>query len=227
MAGHPVIEGYIQDLSGRLPGPRRWRQAVLDEARDTLLDAMEAHARRGGNPAEAAAQAVREYGPAWQVSRAYAPELAAALARRAGLQAIVAIPLIAAIWNAALHIGPAAPWRHQNAGLTVAAALIASGVTLTVLCSGLTIIGTGPAVRFTGDRPRALRFLSITASAAVTAAILALLGVVITRAATSPGSLEWPAAVPALALSLAVIGAVAHSAGRCITGPRVTPGRAR
>jgi hypothetical protein len=48
MACHVVIERYVADLSARLTGPRRWRAAVLDEVRDSLLVTWNHAAGRSG-----------------------------------------------------------------------------------------------------------------------------------------------------------------------------------
>jgi hypothetical protein len=179
MACHPVIEHYVEDISVRLPGPRRWRAAVLDEIRDSLLEGMNAHREATDDPAVAALHAVQEHGPPEQIASAYAPELAAACARRTGLLALGLIPPLAIVWNVALRVGPPPPWHHFNTGLQVAAILIASGVGLTLVCSTAALLGTGRLLAFAGERLLAVRS-AITAASAV--AVLALLGLVAARA---------------------------------------------
>lgn len=223
MACHPVIERYIADLSVRLPGPRRWRAAVLDEVRDSLLEGMHAHRGTAGDPAAAALRAVAEHGPADQIARAYAPELAAAWVRRAGLLALGIIPAMAIVWNAALRMGPPSQWHPSGTGLHLAATMIASGVGLTLLCSTAALLGTGPLARTAGEHLLAYRSAICAASIAVSAAVLALLGVVAARAATAPGSLEWPAVLAALALSLTALTGIGRTAYRCVTSSHAMP----
>jgi hypothetical protein len=223
MACHPVIERYITDLSVRLPGPRRWRAAVLDEVRDSLLEGMDAHSRAAGDAAAAALRAVAEHGPADQVAMAYAPELAVAWVRRAGLLALGIIPAMAAVWNLALRAGPPSPWHPTGTGLHLAATVIASGVCLTFACSAVALLGTGRLARTVGDHLPASRSAICAASTAVSAAVLALLGVVATRAVTAPSSLEWPAVLTALALSLAALTGVWRTAYRCSTSFHAVP----
>jgi hypothetical protein len=220
MACHPVIERYLTDLSARLPGPRRWRAAVLDEVRDSLLEGMDAHSHAADNPAAAALRAVAEHGPAGQVARAYAPELAAAWVRRAGLLALGIIPAMAIVWNLALRAGPPSHWQPSGTGLHLAATVIASGVCLTLICSTAALLGTGRLARTIGDHLPAFRSAICAASIAVSAAVLALLGVVAARAVTAPGSLGWPAVLTALALSLAALTGVWRTAYRCSTSCR-------
>lgn len=223
MACHPVIEQYVADLSLRLPGPRRWQAAVLDEVRDSLLEGMRAYIGAAGDPAAAALRAVAEYGPAGQVAGAYAPELAAAWTRRAGLLALSIIPAMAIVWNVALRMGPPSRWHPTGTGLHIAATLIASGVGLTLLCSTAALLGTGRLARITGDHLPAFRSAICAASIAVSVAVLALLGVVATRAVTAPASLEWPAVLTALALSLTALTGVGRTAYRCTTSFHALP----
>lgn len=223
MACHPVIERYITDLSVRLPGPRRWRAAVLDEVRDSLLEGMDAHSGATADPAAAALHAVAEHGPADQVARAYAPEVAVAWGRRAGLLALGIIPAMAIAWNLALRAGPPSHWQPSGTGLHLAATVIASGVGLTLMCSTAALLGTGRLAAAIGDHLPAFRFAVCAASIAVSAAVLALLGVVAARAAAAPGSLEWPAVLTALALSLAALTGVWHTAYRCSTSFHAVP----
>lgn len=217
MACHPVIERYLADLSVRLPGPRRWRAGVLDEIRDCLLEGMDAHSHATDDPAAAALRAVAEHGPAGQVASAYAPELGAAWVRRAGRLALGIIPALAIVWNLALRAGPPSRWHPSGTGLHLAATLIASGVCLTLVCSTAALLGTGRLVAAIGDHLPAFRFAICAASAAVSVAVLALLGVVAARAITAPATLEWPAVLTALALSLTALTGVGRTACRCIT----------
>ena len=223
MACHPMIERYVADLSARLPGPRRWRAGVLDEVRDSLLEGMRAHSGAAGDPAAAALRAVAEHGPADQVARAYAPELAAAWTRRAGRLVLGIIPATAIVWNVALRMGPPSRWHPSGTGLHLAATLIASGVGLTLLCSTAALLGTGRLARTAGDHLPAFRSAICAASIAVSVAVLALLGVIASRAVTAPGSLDWPAVLTALAVSLTALIGVGRTAYRCITSSRAMP----
>jgi hypothetical protein len=223
MTCHPVIERYVADLSARLPGPRRWRAGVLDEIRDSLIEGMAAHSVAAHDAAAAALQAVGEHGPVDQVASAYAPEIALAWTRRAGLLALGIIPAMAIAWNLALRVGPVSAWHPSGLGLHVAAALIASGVALACGCSGTALLGTGRLFRIAGHQHQAFRLAICTASVAVTVAVLALLGVVTARAVTAPGSLEWPAVLAALAMSLAALAGVARAAYRCSISVRAVP----
>jgi hypothetical protein len=220
MACHPVIERYLADLSVRLAGPRRWRAGVLDEIRDSLLEGMDAHSRATDDQTAAARHAVAEHGPVSQVTKAYAPELAMTWARRTGLLTLGIIPAMAIVWNVALRVGPAPPWHHFSTGLHLAAVLIASGVCLTFVCSSAALLGTGRLIRIVSGHLATLRFAICAASVAVSVAALALLGVVAARAVTAPSSLEWPAVLTAIALSLTALTGVWHAACRSVNSFR-------
>ena len=222
MAGHPVIERYVADLSVRLPGPRRWRAAVLDEIRDSLLDGMDAHSDATHDAAAAARRAVQEHGPVDRIAGAYAAELAVAWTRRTGLLALATIPVMAIVWNVALRTGPLPRWHPSGTGLHVAEALIAGGICLTFVCSTAALLCTGRLARATGDHLPAFRFAVCTASAAATVAVLAMLCVVVARALSAPGSLEWPAVVTALAVTLTALTGLGQTAYRC-TALRTAP----
>jgi hypothetical protein len=217
MASHPVIERYIAELSVRLPGPRRWRVAVLDEMRDSLLEGIHAHSDTEHDPAVAAVHAIADHGPVAQVAGAYAPELAVAWTRRASLLALAVVPAMAIVWNVALRVGPPSHWHPSGTGLHIAATMIAGGVGLTLTCSTATLLGTGRLARTIGDHLRAARVAVCAASVAVTIAVLALLSVVAARALSAPGSLEWPAVLTALAVSLTALARVAHASYRGVT----------
>lgn len=217
MAGHPVIEHYVADLSARLPGPRRWRARVLDEIRDSLIEGMDTHRPTTAGPAAAAQLAVAEHGPADQIARAYAPELAVAWVRRAGVLALGVIPAMATVWNLALRVGPPSRWQPSGTVIHLAGTVIASGVFLTLICSAAALLGTGRLAAAAGDHLLVFRSAVCTASVAVSVAVLTLLSVVAARALTAPGSLEWPAVLAALALPLTALTSVGRTASRFIT----------
>jgi hypothetical protein len=117
-------------------------------------------------------------------------------------------------------------WHPSGTGLHLAATVIVSGVCLTLICSTAALLGTGQLARTIGDHLLAFRFAICAASIAISAAVLALLGVVATRAVTAPGSMEWPAVLAALALSLTALTSVGRTAYRCFTSFHALPRRA-
>jgi hypothetical protein len=183
---------------------------------------MDAHSQATDDPAVAALHAVQEHGPPDQIANAYAPELAAAWARRTGLLALALIPALAIVWNVALRVGPPPPWHHFNPGLQIAEILIATGVGLTLICSTAALLGTGRLIALAGERPLAVRCAITAASVGANAAVLSLLTVVAARAITAPSSLDWPAVLTALTLTLIALTNVGHNTYQCLTS--TTPG---
>jgi hypothetical protein len=217
MACHPIIERYVADLSVGLAGPRRWRDGVLDEIRDSLLEGMDVHSDAGADQTTAASHAVAEHGPVDEITRAYATELAVVWVRRTGLLTLSIVPAMAILWNVALRVGPPQSWHPSSTVLHLAEPIIASGVCLTLLCSSGALLGTGRLTAIVSEHLLTLRFAVCAASMAVSLAVLALLSVVAVRAVTAPASLEWPGVLTALALSLIALTGVGNAARRCVT----------
>jgi hypothetical protein len=135
MVDHPLIDGYLSDLAAAMPGPARWRQSVLDEARDSLLEAMETHLRIAADPSEAARQMIGEYGPVPVVVAAFVPEAAAQRAKYAGLFMFLAMPALAELWYVAVHLHPAIDWHGGNAAVRVAGVLLGISVAIALFGS--------------------------------------------------------------------------------------------
>jgi hypothetical protein len=89
-----LIDEYIGGLSARLVGPCRAKRDLLREARDGIVDAADAYADAGLDPAEAAGRAVADFGGYRQVVRPFQTELAVAQGRRTALTVAVAMPAV-------------------------------------------------------------------------------------------------------------------------------------
>ncbi|NRQ37347.1 hypothetical protein HII36_36755 [Nonomuraea sp. NN258] len=76
------IDSYLADLKHDLRGPRRLKAEFLQEARDSLDDAVEALREEGHDDREAESLALADFGTLAEVSPAYQRELALAQARR-------------------------------------------------------------------------------------------------------------------------------------------------
>jgi hypothetical protein len=221
MASNPIIEQYVADLSVMLPGPKRWRVGVLDEVRDSLLEGSHTHDGTEHDRAVAALHAIEEHGSIDVVARAYAPELAAAWVRRVGAVALAIIPAMAIAWNVALEFGPTPSWDQPGSVVRIAAILIGSGIAcVTFVCSITALLGTGRLVAAMGKYLPTFRLAVCSASAAVSFAVLALLGVATARAVAAPSSLDWPGILTAYFLSLITLTALTHNVSRCINSVR-------
>ena len=99
------IDGYVAGLASALRGPRRIRQDLVAEARDSLVDAAEAYQDAGLPPAEAGRRAVAEFGSYPEIVPDYQAELAVAQGRRTALLIALALPV--------LHLIAPLMWWHS------------------------------------------------------------------------------------------------------------------
>jgi hypothetical protein len=130
-----AIERYLAEVAGRLPGPRRAHTAIVTELRSGLCDTADAYRGAGLSQAQAADQAVAEFGDPAEVAAAFWPEIAASQARRMVLIVLVTGPLVGLLWVAAgltsqLGVRFALPWHWTGeppALLAVSAARLRGG----------------------------------------------------------------------------------------------------
>lgn len=133
-----VVDDYLSMLAVDLPGPHRVRTAALDEVRDGLVEAIADGTAHGLSPELAARAALADLGPPATVARAFAPELATALARRTMLGYVITGPLVG-IWWLLLLVPDIWPPRPQSwwaaipamplIGVAVAAAVVVLATT--------------------------------------------------------------------------------------------------
>jgi hypothetical protein len=203
-----TIEGYLTAVAVRLTGPARLREAILAELRDGLLQAATARLARGSTPARAAAGAIEEFGDPASVARGFAPELAAATARRVALTLASTGPLIGLAWAiayAAGRFGPpqaAPPWRWPQAptGAWLALPLICGVVAIAGLAALLVVAETGRLSRWLPARLSLAPIAAATVGIAAIVVDLTVLGLLAIQAITQPASLAWtPLAVAATA----------------------------
>jgi hypothetical protein len=97
-AAPETIDAYVAWLSAALRGPRRVREDLVFEARDSLVDATEAYQADGLDPADAERRAVRDFGEIGEIAAGYRPELALAQARRTAVLLSVVLLLQPIIW---------------------------------------------------------------------------------------------------------------------------------
>ncbi|MQA17388.1 MAG: hypothetical protein GEV09_25750, partial [Pseudonocardiaceae bacterium] len=135
-AATDVIEDYLDDISRRLPGPRRARNAAIEELRDGLYEALDTHRARGLGDLGAACQAVAESGSAVLVADAYTPVLADLHARRTSQALIATGPFVGLLWLFALV--PGEPPTALLVGLPAVGAAVAIGAVAALLALAVT-----------------------------------------------------------------------------------------
>jgi hypothetical protein len=216
-----VIDRYLATVATRLAGPARSRQAILTELHDGLLEAADAHQARGLPPAQAAAEATTEFGDPGALAAAFAPELAAAHARRTAMALIRSGPLVGLLWVTALatsHLatlpGPPWQWPHPPTGLWVVFPLVALAVLVGVPAGLLAVAATGRLGRWLPNR------LAPTAAATIAIAgitiDLTLLGMLTAWTIIAPGRLAWTPVILAVAASLLRLGYGGRATRRCL-----------
>lgn len=147
------IDAYVGVLAGALRGPRRLRDDLVTEARDSLVDATEAYEARGLCRTEAEREAVADFGPVREIAAAYRPELALAQARRAAvlLSALIIIqPVVWAEGRWPWIEDPAVPPSNPVFGVLDRAVSVIG--TLTMIGAVLAVVACGVGTRWAGTR---------------------------------------------------------------------------
>jgi hypothetical protein len=219
----PAVEGYLAEVSARLPGPPRAHAGIVAELRSGLLDAAEARRSAGLPATEASLAAIREFGEPAEVAAGFRDELAAGQARRVAAALLVTGPLVGLLWVAtamASHLGIhlALPWRRTGlpAGLGLGIRLVAVAVGITGLAAILGIATTGRLTRWLPARPRrAPTAAAVAGFGAVGADGLGLL-LLAAQLATVPGRLSPVPAAAAATASLARLLLARRAARDCL-----------
>lgn len=93
-----ILKGYLDALRSCLTVGPLERHRILAEMNDGLRCAYEARLDAGTGAAEAAREAVAEFGDPTETARGFATVLAPALARRSGILLIATGPLVGIVW---------------------------------------------------------------------------------------------------------------------------------
>jgi len=135
---------YVEDLAGRLRGPRRRREEILAELRDGLHHAVEDHIAAGLPPQRAVAAAIAQFGTPQAVADAFGGELATAYGRRTIAWFVATGPLVGIWWLLLLH---PSPWRTGLIAL-VAAIPVIPLIVVAIATAGATFATTGRLMRW-------------------------------------------------------------------------------
>jgi hypothetical protein len=125
MAGHQLIDDHLTDLARHLPPD------VVDELADGLTETWQRHLAAGLPPAQAARDAIAEFGTTGQIIDAF---VAHSAGRRTARLLLATGPLVGACWGAALVVAHVWAWPvptpvavvFAGALLAVVAALVLS-----------------------------------------------------------------------------------------------------
>ncbi|WP_328331462.1 permease prefix domain 1-containing protein [Kribbella sp. NBC_00382] len=207
------VEAYLTGLSRALRGPRRRKADLLAEARDSLVDATEAYEADGLSPAEAAEQAVADFGDLDEVVPGYRAELGIAQGRRTAvllLLVMMAQPIIwkEGVWSWNQHPdvdNPVVVFLNQLV-MAVGGLSIAGGV--------LVLLATGIGLRYPAIRDRAVK-----ATARFALASCASVSLIAVLLSTASALANGTGAVGLLVVGAFVVGPlvlVSRSAHRCL-----------
>lgn len=223
MTSSPAVETYLRAVAAGLPGPRQARADIVAELRSGLLDAIDAR-RCAGITAQAATEAaLTEFGDPRQVAAAFRPHLAMTQARRTALALAATGPPVGLLWVAAalashITIRHAPPWGWPGAPpLAHAAFPIAAAAILILVTSTLaTIAATGKLTRWLPASPHTAAATAATAGIGAAAADLAILSLLISKLASTPGALAPLPVAVATAASLTRLTLARQAARRCL-----------
>jgi hypothetical protein len=222
--GGLALDGYLAELTARLPGPARARAGIVAELRSGLLDAADAHRSAGLPPAEADRAAIAEFGDPGQVAAGFRAEIAAGQARRVAVSLLVTGPLVGLLWIAAAaasHLSAgsalAGHWAGPFPGMGIGVWLVAFAAGVTAWGALAGIAATGRLTRWLPARPR--RAPTAAAVAGYGAVCADGLGLALLAAglATIPGKLALLPAAAAAAASLARLLLASRAVRQCLT----------
>jgi len=214
-----AVEGYLAEVTARLPGPARARSDIVAELRSGLLDATDAHCCAGLPAAEAVHAAIGEFGDPAEIADGFRTEIAASLARRAAVAVLVTGPLVGVLWivtAVASHIAPHLQWADLSLGLRVGIALvvIAAGVTACGAIFG--IAATGRLTRWLPARPRLAPAAAAVAGFGAVGADALGLALLAVQLVTAAGRLSPGLAAMAAAASIGRVAFAGRAARRCL-----------
>jgi hypothetical protein len=215
-AGRDAVADYLAAVAARLTGPAAARAAITEELRDGLLETLERELARRRSHREAMAAALAEFGDPATVAAAFAPELAAAQARRVALGLLVTGPLVGLAWVAAVAANAMPPWRQELTGPWLALPLVGLALVVAGPALGLTVAATGRLGARLGRRATLPPTTAAIAALAAVVADLTLLAVVTGQGLTGPGSPVLAPVLLAVAASLTRVTLAGRALRRCL-----------
>ena len=204
-----VIDDYVGELDRALRGPRRAKADLLAEARDSLVDAAEAHGRDGLPPEDAEAEAVTEFGAVPDIAPAYQTELGVAQARRTALLVFGVLAALQLASRLAWHSG--SPSGTPHPAWYVFLALLVDWC-----CPAILVAAAGCAVGVHRLGPGRGLARPVGVFAAAVAGAFAAAGLLLTFGNPAAGSHLTLATLLWALVVLAAMGWVGASARRCL-----------
>jgi hypothetical protein len=143
---------FLDAVGRRLSGPAKLRAEIVAELNDGLLQAVHEHRVTGVAHEQAVDRALAQFGEPDALARSFAPELAAARARRTAIAALLSAPIVTGLWIAAAR---SRPLTRADGLFDGAAAHIAAGLPIAalILACAFTIVTTGRGARWLRPAP--------------------------------------------------------------------------
>lgn len=212
--GERAVVDYLAVVATSLVGPRAVRDAILDELRDGLHDAIAIRIGRGEHPVAASGAALIEFGAPEATARGFADELVSSQARRTVVAYLGTGPLIGLLWL--LTVAPAGWWRGGPATLW-AAIPPAPAIGLALILGVLVLAATGRASRWLPIPPG-----QIVDAALVVVAVTILGDLLMLALVARPGASASTAGILAIMASAARLGLSIPAAASCLRVRRAT-----
>ncbi|WP_030744807.1 permease prefix domain 1-containing protein [Streptomyces sp. NRRL F-5135] len=204
------VEEYAATLAAALRGPARAKARMVEEMRDGLADAAEAHTRQGTPRRRAVDLAVREFGTVDEVAPSCQRELTVAQTRHTARTVVLSAPLLIVCWYPLLAAGDG-PGRELPGPARLLAVQLAGVAAVAALLAVVTLAATGPLAR----RLPVPRGLPLAVAWTGTTAGVAMVLATLTLAIASPSAGNWPLITFACGLTAVAHGMVAASARMC------------
>lgn len=131
------LDSYLAELAAALTGPRRQRNAVVQEVADGLGEAAHRYRTQGLTAGQARRAAINEFGPPEQLAAGFAGELAVASARHSIAALLLTGPAVGIWWL--LLLAPAAWWQQP---LRLWAAIPALPLVGAAVLTGIAVLAT-------------------------------------------------------------------------------------
>jgi hypothetical protein len=207
-----VVDAYVAELTDALRGPRRAKADLIVEARDSLVDATEAYARRGFEWAAAERLAVQEFGDITAIAAGYQTELGLAQGQRTAWWIVCVLAPQSLVWE---HVGRLVlgdvRWDPTPAYAAVNSLLPWLGTTA-IVAALLASLACGVGVRYLRVAREVTRATAVLAF--VVSAVFAALGLLLTLLSPAPATIGL---VLLTAIVLVPMLWIARSARRCLT----------
>jgi len=212
----PTVERYLAEVTALLPGPAKAHDGILAELRTGLLDAADSHRSAGLTAAQAAEEAVREFGDPGEVADGFRAEIAADQARRVVIVLLATGPVVGLLWIVTALAGHLPIHVPSAEGPGMGLPLVALAVGVTVWAALLGIASTGRLTRWLPAEPRQAPTAAAVAGFGAVGADALGLALLAVELATAPGRLS-----ALLAMLLAATAATASVARLLFAGRAV------